>query len=71
MPVHPGAAAPEQDRTGDPVANGPIEGAADRRRQRDQDRLAAFAGDPQDPAAVFISQIADVQAGGFEDPQPE
>jgi hypothetical protein len=42
--------------------------AADRRRQRDEDRLAAFAEDPEDAVAVFLAEVGDVQAGGFEDP---
>jgi hypothetical protein len=45
VPVHPGAAAIEQDRSAGAVSDGPVEGAADGRRERDEDGPAAFAGD--------------------------
>ena len=71
MPVHPGAAAVEQDRSGGPVADGAVDGAADRGRQRDEDGLVALADDAQDAVAVFFAEVVDVRAGGFEDPQAE
>jgi hypothetical protein len=37
----------------------------------DQDDLAAFAADPQDPVAVLVAEIADVRARGLEDPQSQ
>jgi hypothetical protein len=71
MPVHPGAAPVEQDGSASAVADGPVEGAADGRREWDEHGLAAFAGDAQDAVAVFFAEVADVQPGGFEDPQSE
>jgi hypothetical protein len=65
MPVHPRAVAVEQDRPGGAVAHGAVDGPADRRRQRDQDDLAAFTADAQDPVAVFLAEVADVRAGGL------
>jgi len=46
MPVHPDAAAIQQDRPAVPVAHGSVDGPADRWWQRDQDHLAAFPADP-------------------------
>jgi hypothetical protein len=71
MPVHPGAVAVEQDRPGVPAADGAVDRPADRGRQRNQHDLAAFAADPQDPVAVLLAEIADVRAGGLEDPQTQ
>ena len=71
MAVHPGAAAVEQDRPAGTGAYGPVDGPADRWRQRDQDDLGAFAAHPQYPVAMLFPQVGDVRAGGFEDPQPE
>ena len=71
VPVHPGAAAVEQDRPVGAVADGAVDGPADRRRQRDEDDLAALAAHPQDPVAVFLAEVGDVGAAGFEDPQAE
>jgi hypothetical protein len=70
VPVHAGAAAVEQDRAGAALADGGVDGPADRGWQWDQDDLAAFAGDAQDPVAVFLAEIGDVAPAGFEDPQP-
>ena len=44
---------------------------ADCRGQRDQDDLGALAADPQDAVAVFLAQVGDAGAGGFEDPQAQ
>ena len=71
MPVHPGASGVQQDRPAVPVADRPVDGPADRRRQRDQDDLGALAAYPQDAMAVFLAQVGDVGAGGFEDPQTQ
>jgi hypothetical protein len=68
VPVHPGAASVEQDRSGDPLTDRLIESSADGRRQWDEDGLAAFAEDPEDAMAVFLTKVGNVQAGGFEDP---
>jgi hypothetical protein len=71
VPVHPGAAAVEQDRPASPVCGGAVGGPADRRGQRDQDDLGAFAANAQDAVAVFLAQVGDAGAGGFEDPQAQ
>jgi hypothetical protein len=44
--VHPAAERIAQDRTVVAVADSPVDGSADRWRQRDEDDLAAFAGSP-------------------------
>jgi hypothetical protein len=62
MPVHPRAEAAGQDRPGVTVARGAVDGPAGRWGQRDQDDLAAFAADAQDPVAVFFAEVADVRA---------
>jgi hypothetical protein len=69
--VHPGAAAVEQDRPAGPARGGAVDGPADRRRQLDQDDLGALAADAQDAVAVFLAQVGDVGAGGYEDPQAQ
>jgi hypothetical protein len=33
--------------------------------------LSAFAANLQDTVAVFLAEVADIRAAGFEDPQPE
>jgi hypothetical protein len=71
MPVHPRAVAVEQDRPEVTVVRGAVDRAADRRGQRDQDDLAAFAADPQDPVAVLLAEVADVRTGGLEDAQAQ
>jgi hypothetical protein len=69
--VHPGAAAVEQDRPALPQDGGPVDGAADRWRQRDLDYLGALAAHAQYPMAMLFAEVGDVGAGGFEDPQAE
>jgi hypothetical protein len=71
VPVHPLAAPVPQDRTSLAARDGAVDGSGDRGRQRDKDGLAALAVDAQHPVAVFLAEIVDVRAGGFEDPQPE
>jgi hypothetical protein len=71
VPVHPGAAAVEQDRAAGAVGGGAVDGPADRRGQRDQDDLGSLAAYTQDAVAVFLAQVGDVGAGGFEDPQAQ
>jgi hypothetical protein len=71
MPVHPHAVAVKQDRPGVTAVHGAVDGPADRRGQRDQDDLAAFPADAQDPVPVFLAEVADVCAGGLEDPQAQ
>jgi hypothetical protein len=71
MAVHPCAAAVEQDRAVGPVRGGAVDGAADRRWLRDQDDFGAFAAHAQDAVAVFLAEVGDVGAGGFEDSQAQ
>jgi hypothetical protein len=71
VPVHPGAAAVEQDRPARAGSDCPVDGPADRGWQRDQDDLGALAAYPQHPVAVFLAEIGDVRGGGLEDPQAE
>ena len=61
----------QQDRTAVPEAYRPVDGPADRWRQRDQDDLGAFAAYSQHPVAVLLAEVGGVRAGGFEDPQAE
>jgi hypothetical protein len=49
----------------------PVDGPADRWRQRDQDDLGALAAYPQHPVAVFLAEVSDVRAGGLENPQAQ
>jgi hypothetical protein len=71
VPVHRGTTTVEQDRPADPVCGGAVDRPADRRGQRDQDDLGAFAAHAQDAVAMFLAQVGDVGAGGFEDPQAQ
>jgi hypothetical protein len=71
VPVHPGAAAVEQDRSARAGAGGPVDGPADCGWQRDQDDLGALAAHPQHPVAVLLAEVGDVRAGGLEDPQAQ
>ena len=52
-------------------ADGLVDGPADRGWEGGQDDLAALAADPQHPVAVFLAEVGDVGAAGFEDPQAE
>ena len=61
----------QQDRTAVPEAYRPVDGPADRWRQRDQDDLGALAAYAQDPVAVLLAEVGDVSAGGLEDPQAQ
>jgi hypothetical protein len=67
VPVHPGTAAVEQDRSARAGSGCP----ADCGRQRDQDDLGALAAYAQDPVAVFLAEVGNVGAGDLEDPQAE
>jgi hypothetical protein len=68
VPVHPRPLGVAQDRTGFTALDGTVEGTGHRWWQRGQDDLAALASYWQDPVAVFVSEVADVRAAGFEDP---
>jgi hypothetical protein len=69
VPVHPGGSAVEQDRPVRAIGDGPVDGAADGRRQWNQDDLGAFPAHAQHPVAVLLAQVGDVRAGGLENPQ--
>ena len=71
VPVHPGAAAVDQDRPARPRADCPVDRPADRWRQRHQDDLGTFAAHAQHPVAVLLAEVGDVGTGRFEDPQAE
>ena len=71
VPVHAGSAAVEQDRPAYPGARGAVDGPPDSRGRRDQDNLRSLAAHPQDPVAVFFTEITYIRAGGFEDPQAQ
>jgi hypothetical protein len=69
--VHPAAAAGAQDRARSAGVDGAVDRAGHGWRQGCQDDLAAFARDAQDAVTVFLAEVRDVGAAGFEDPQPE
>ena len=71
VPVHPGAAAVEQDRPAHAGSDCPVDGPADRWRQRDQDDLGALAAHAQHPVAVLLAEVGDVRGSGLEDPQAQ
>ncbi len=71
MPVHPHPAPVQQDRTLAPLTNSAFHGSCDRRRERGENDLAAFAPDLQDPVAVLLAKILNVSPAGFENPKPE
>ena len=71
VPVHPAAAAVEQDRPMRAVGDGSVNGPADGRRQRYQDNLGALAAHAQHPVSMLFPEVGNVCAGGLEDPQAE
>ena len=71
VPVRAAAEHVAQDRTVVAVADGPVDGSADRWRQRDKDDFAALAPHSQNAVAVLLAEIADAGTAGLEDPQPE
>jgi hypothetical protein len=71
VPVHPGAAAVEQDRPAGAVPGRPVDRTPDCWRQGHQDDLGAFAADAQHPVAVLLAEVGDVGGSGLEDPQAE
>jgi hypothetical protein len=44
-----------------------VDGPSDRGWQRHEDDLVALADHAQHPMAVFLAEVSDVRAGGFED----
>ena len=71
MPVHPSAAAVEQDRPANTRPDCPVNGPPNCWRQRDQDHLGALAAHAEYPVTVFLAEIGYVRAGSFEDPQAQ
>lgn len=71
MPVHADAAPVQQRRAGRSVGRCPVNGAADRGWQRNEEDSAALAAHAQEAVPVFLAQVVDVCADGLEDPQPE
>jgi hypothetical protein len=69
--VHPGTPGIEQDGPAVPVVGCPVDGPADRGRQRHQNDLGALAADAQHSVAVLLAEVADVCGGGLEDPQAQ
>jgi len=71
VPVHPGPSGGQQDGSGRPFVDGPLDGSADRRGERDEGDLVALATNTQYPVAVLLAEVFDVAAGGLEDPQAQ
>ena len=69
VPVHPGTAGIQQDRPADPGGHRPVDGPADRGRQRDQHHLGALTAHAQDPVPVLLAEVGDVRTGGLENSQ--
>jgi hypothetical protein len=69
VPVHPGAAAVEQDRPVGAGAGCLVDGPADGWRQRDRDDFGAFPAYAQHTVAVLFAEVGDIGAGSLEDPQ--
>nr|WP_306208683.1 hypothetical protein [Actinoplanes sp. RD1] len=67
VPVHPGADGVAQDRPVEAFTNGPVDSAGHCGWQRDEDDLAALAVDAQHTVSVFLAQVGDARAAGFED----
>jgi hypothetical protein len=68
VPIHPGAAPGPQYRTHVPFSDRVVNGSADGGWKGCEDHLGPFAGDPQHPVAMFLAEVGDVGAAGFEDP---
>ena len=71
VPVHPGIAAIEQDRSARAGSGCPVDGPTDGGRQRDQDNLGALTAYAQHPVTMLFAEIADVRSSGLEYPQAE
>jgi hypothetical protein len=71
VPVHAGAAAVEPDRPSDAVADCAVDRARDGGWHRYEHDLVALADDSQHWMAVLFTDVGDVHAGCFGDPQPK
>jgi hypothetical protein len=60
-----------EDRSGVAAVSGSIDRAGDRRRWWDQHGFVFLAADLEYAVAVFLAEVADVRAAGFEGPQAE
>jgi hypothetical protein len=69
--VHPATADVAEDRPAGAVADGPVDGPPDGRRQRDQHDLGSLAAHAQHSVAMFFAEVGDVGTGCLEDPQAE
>jgi hypothetical protein len=58
----------EQYRSDVASGDGAVNSSGYRWWHGQEDDLVSLADDPDDPVAVFLAEVADVQAGGFEDP---
>ncbi len=66
--VHARAENVAQDRAVAAAVDGLVDRAGHCGWQRDEHDLAAFATHAQDPVAVFLIEVGDAGAAGFEDP---
>jgi hypothetical protein len=58
-------------RSGVAVAGRPVDRAGHGRWERNEDDLCFLTSEAKSPVAMFLAQVADVGAAGFEDPQSE
>jgi len=65
MPVQPPPVRGQEHRPFGALADGQVDRPRRARRQRDDDDLAALAGDRQRPVPALQAQLLDVGAGGL------
>jgi hypothetical protein len=70
VPVQPSAISSQEQRPVAALADGQVDRPRRARRQRDDDDLAAFAGDGQRPVATLGAERLDAGASGLRNPQP-
>jgi hypothetical protein len=70
VPVEPAPVRGQERWPAGALADGQVDCPGGAWRERDGDDLAALAGDGQRPVPALQSQVLDVGAGGFGDPQP-
>ena len=71
MPVHAYAPPVQEQWTSRALASCPVDGAAHRWWQGNEDDSAALAGNAHDSVPVFLTQVFDVSSNGLEDPQTQ
>ena len=69
--LHPPAFAVEQKGPAAAARDGAVDRASDSGRHGHEHHLGALAEDADDAVAVFLTEVVDVEAGGFHDAQPE